>query len=82
MSLDVLASLLAERSLLTQCGSKEMIGSIIEHGHVTEAVDRRWRAEMRSSTDRAEGIAAFLEQREPQFTWTGAASQAAKGETT
>ena len=79
--LDVLAGLLAERSLLTQCGSKEMIRSIVEHGHVTEDVDRRWRAEMRSSTDRAEGIAAFLEHRLPQFTWTGAVSEAAKGET-
>ncbi len=70
--LDALAGLLAERSLLTQCGSKEMVGSIIEHGRVTDDVDRRWRAEMRSSTDRAEGIAAFLERRQPQFTWTGA----------
>lgn len=80
--LDVLAGVLAERSLLTQCGSKEMIGSIVEHGHVTEDVDRRWRAELRSSTDRAEGIAAFLEHRPPQFTWTGAVADVAEGETT
>ena len=78
--LDVFAGVLAERSLLTQCGSKEMVASIIEHGRVTEDVDRRWRAEMRSSTDRAEGIAAFLERRQPQFTWTGAASEAAEGD--
>jgi enoyl-CoA hydratase/carnithine racemase len=77
--LDAFTELLAERSLLTQCGSKEMVDSIVEHGHVTDDVDRRWRAEMRLSTDRAEGIAAFLERRQPQFTWTGAASTSAQG---
>jgi enoyl-CoA hydratase/carnithine racemase len=67
--LDGLASLLTERSLLTQCGSKEMVDSIVEHGRVTDEIDRRWRAQMAQNTDRGEGIAAFLERRQPRFTW-------------
>jgi enoyl-CoA hydratase/carnithine racemase len=74
-----LTRLLAERSLLTQCGSKEMVDSIVEHGVVTDEIDRRWRAQMAQSTDRAEGIAAFLERRQPRFTWTGAVSDVAGG---
>jgi enoyl-CoA hydratase/carnithine racemase len=69
--LDALTGLLVERSLLTQCGSKAMVDSIVEHGRVTDGVDRRWHAEMTLSSDRAEGIAAFLERRQPRFTWSG-----------
>jgi enoyl-CoA hydratase/carnithine racemase len=78
--LDALTQLLAERSLLTQCGSKEMVDSIVERGFVTDEIDRRWRAQLAHSTDRAEGIAAFLERRQPRFTWTGAVSEVAGGD--
>ncbi|MGH9133041.1 MAG: enoyl-CoA hydratase/isomerase family protein [Ilumatobacteraceae bacterium] len=69
--LTLLTALLAERSLLTQCGSKEMVESIVEHGRVTDDIESRWRGEAALSTDRAEGVAAFLERREPRFTWSG-----------
>jgi enoyl-CoA hydratase/carnithine racemase len=68
--LTALAELLSERSLLTQCGSKEMVDSIVEHGRVTDEIDRFWRAQLAQSTDRAEGITAFLEHRQPRFTWS------------
>jgi enoyl-CoA hydratase/carnithine racemase len=71
--------LLAERSLLTQCGSKEMVDSIVEHGLVTDEIEHRWRAQVAHSTDRAEGIAAFLERRQPRFSWAGAVSDDAGG---
>ena len=69
--LGAITAILIGRSLLTQCGSKAMVDSIVEHGRVTDDADRRWRTEMARSTDRAEGIAAFLERREPRFTWSG-----------
>jgi enoyl-CoA hydratase/carnithine racemase len=75
--LEALTALLASRSLLTQCGSKEMVDSIVENGRVTDDIDRRWRAQMALSADRAEGIAAFLERRQPEFTWNGAGADAA-----
>jgi enoyl-CoA hydratase/carnithine racemase len=71
--LDALTEMLLTRSLLTQCGSKAMIDSIVEHGTVTDALARRWHSEMARSADRTEGIAAFVERRSPRFSWNGAA---------
>jgi enoyl-CoA hydratase/carnithine racemase len=77
--LDAFTELLLGRSLLTQCGSKAMVDSIAEHGRVTDEIDHRWRAEMAHSADRVEGISAFVERRQPRFSWGGIADAAGSG---
>ncbi|MEV7341241.1 enoyl-CoA hydratase/isomerase family protein [Streptomyces sp. NPDC093544] len=54
--------LLATRSLLTQAAAKEFA-----NGHMDR--DAYWTERARGSGDTAEGVAAFLERREPRFTW-------------
>lgn len=54
---------LATRSLLTQAAAKEFA-----NGHMDR--DAYWTERARSSDDTAEGVAAFLDRREPRFTWT------------
>ena len=72
MRLDQFAALLAhERSQLTQRASKAMIDAVVGQGRVDAGLAARWSAEMRSSADPQEGIAAFLERRKPRFTWSG-----------
>jgi enoyl-CoA hydratase/carnithine racemase len=65
-----LTGLIAQRSLLTQVASKEMVDAIVADGHVPDEMARGWAQEMASSPDGAEGRAAFLEGRAPVFTWT------------
>jgi enoyl-CoA hydratase/carnithine racemase len=65
------STLLAERSLLTQEASKEMIDAIIERGDVDPTIVERWSRELAASSDVREGVAAFLERRRPHFTWAG-----------
>jgi enoyl-CoA hydratase/carnithine racemase len=62
------------RSLLSQMASKEMVDAVATRGAVDAAISARWRREFAASADPAEGIAAFLERREPRFTWTPAPS--------
>lgn len=54
---------LVSRSQLTQAAAKEFAnGRTDRHAH--------WAAQARDSGDTAEGVAAFLERREPRFSWT------------
>ncbi len=66
-----LAALLARRrSLLTQMASKEMVNAAAEQGSVPADVAARWVAAAAASSDPAEGIASFLQRRDPSFDWT------------
>lgn len=53
---------LTSRSLLTQAAAKEFANGRTDR-------DAHWAAEARGGGDTAEGVAAFLERRQPRFTW-------------
>ncbi|MFC8124380.1 enoyl-CoA hydratase/isomerase family protein [Streptomyces sp. NPDC057302] len=55
--------ILAARSQLTQAAAKEFADGRLDR-------DDHWGAQARAGGDTAEGVAAFLERREPRFTWT------------
>lgn len=55
--------ILVSRSQLTQAAAKEFANGRTDR-------DAHWTAQARGSTDTAEGVTAFLERREPRFTWT------------
>ncbi|MEU1183374.1 enoyl-CoA hydratase/isomerase family protein [Streptomyces sp. NPDC005820] len=54
---------LVSRSRLTQAAAKEFANGRTDR-------DAHWAAQARLGGDTAEGVAAFLERREPRFTWT------------
>ncbi|MFI7292821.1 enoyl-CoA hydratase/isomerase family protein [Streptomyces sp. NPDC050121] len=54
---------LVSRSQLTQAAAKEFATGRTDR-------DAHWSAQARGSGETAEGVAAFLERREPRFTWT------------
>ncbi|MEU5628701.1 enoyl-CoA hydratase/isomerase family protein [Streptomyces tendae] len=58
---------LASRSLLTQAAAKEFANGRTDR-------DSHWTAQARRSGDTAEGVAAFLERRQPRFGWNGPTS--------
>lgn len=64
------AALLTQRSLLTQVASKQMIDAIITTGAIPAHVVEHWAAQVAASPDSGEGVAAFLEGRAANFTWT------------
>lgn len=65
-----LCATLAERSLLTQAGTKEMVAAVLAHGSVPADLADSWAREVAAAPDPAEGVAAFVERRPPRFTWT------------
>ncbi|MFZ4720602.1 MAG: enoyl-CoA hydratase/isomerase family protein [Ilumatobacteraceae bacterium] len=65
-----LSATLAERSLLTQAATKEMVAAVLAHGSVPADLAEEWAREVAAAPDPQEGVAAFVERRAPQFTWT------------
>ncbi len=63
------AAVLASRSQLTQAAAKEFVG-VPSHADVPADRLAHWDRQARGGTEAAEGLAAFLERREPRFTWT------------
>ncbi len=68
--LSQLCATLAERSLLTQAGTKEMISAVLAHGSVPADLAASWAREVSAAPDPQEGVAAFVERRPARFTWT------------
>ncbi|MFE2377064.1 enoyl-CoA hydratase/isomerase family protein [Streptomyces sp. NPDC059398] len=68
------ARVLVSRSQLTQTAAKEFAAGREDRGAY-------WRATARDSGDPAEGVAAFLERREPRFTWTPRPAAVPRGAT-
>lgn len=64
-----LCATLAERSLLTQAATKQMIAAVAEHGVVSADLADTWAREVTISGEMAEGVAAFVERRAPRFPW-------------
>lgn len=64
-----LCTTLAQRSLLTQAATKEMIAEVTVQGVVSAELAQRWAGEVTASGEMAEGVAAFTERRPPQFPW-------------
>lgn len=59
------AGLLAVRSQLTQAAAKDFTAPDPDPSRAAH-----WARQAAGSTDTAEGVAAFLERREPRFTWS------------
>jgi enoyl-CoA hydratase/carnithine racemase len=69
-ALDALCAELAERSLLSQAASKEMLAAVAAGGSVPAGLEEHWAELAATADDLREGVAAFAERRPPNFTWT------------
>jgi enoyl-CoA hydratase/carnithine racemase len=69
--LAALTGVLAARSLLTQAATKAMVAEVIARGQVPQDVRNYWNEMSAHASDNVEGIAAFVEKRGPNFTWSG-----------
>jgi len=67
--LDDLCAELAQRSLLSQASSKEMLAAVAAGGSVPAGLEAHWTKVAADSGDLREGVAAFAERRPPKFTW-------------
>lgn len=57
-----------QRSLLTQMAAKAMVEEAARGG-VDPATEAHWHVVAAGASDLAEGVAAFLERRDPEFEW-------------
>jgi len=69
--LATLTGVLAARSLVTQGATKAMVAEIGAHGQVSSDTQARWSNVAADAPDGREGVAAFVEKRQPRFTWSG-----------
>ena len=74
-----LATAITGRSQLTIQATKSIVDAMVDRT-LTDAIFGAWLAEVEASPDMAEGRAAFLEHRTPQFTWNGAGLDASAGD--
>ena len=69
--LATLTGVLAARSLVTQGATKAMVAEIGTHGQVSNDTQAHWSNVAADAPDGREGVAAFVEKRQPRFTWSG-----------